>query len=115
VLGDQDGLTDAVINLVANAVEYTGDGGAIDVELSGRGDAVWLRVRDNGRGIPGEELPFIFERFYRADKARSGTGGGVGLGLSIARDVVEAHGGHIACSSEVGRGTEFTVTLPARA
>jgi signal transduction histidine kinase len=110
--GDQDRLTDAVINLVANAVEYTDSGGSVVVEVGHDGLAACLRVRDTGRGIAESDLPFVFERFYRGGRAHTEPGSGVGLGLSIARDVVEAHGGQIACTSRVGRGTEFTVTLP---
>ena len=69
-------------------------------------------VRDSGPGIPAEDLPHIFERFYRVDKSRSRATGGVGLGLTIARRVAEAHGGRIEAFSEVGKGTEFVVTLP---
>jgi len=112
ISGDQDRLTDAVINLVANAVEYTDPGGSVVVEVGCDDRAACVRVRDTGRGIPEGDLPFVFERFYRGDRSRSGSGSGVGLGLSIARDVVEAHGGRIACASTVGSGTEFTVTLP---
>jgi two-component system OmpR family sensor kinase len=114
VVGDQDRLTDAVINLVANAVEYTQDGGSVEVEVTGSAETACLLVRDTGTGIPREDLPFIFERFYRADRARTGTGGGIGLGLSIAKDVIEAHGGRIECVSTVGQGTEFTILLPCR-
>ena len=69
-------------------------------------------MQDTGAGIAAEDLPYVFERFYRADKSRSRATGGAGLGLAIARQLVEAHGGRIAVESEVGRGTEFTFTLP---
>lgn len=99
-------------NLLVNAVTYTPSGGKIWVQAHCDNGQAWVLVRDSGPGIPAEDLPYIFERFYRVDKSRSRTTGGVGLGLTIARRLVEAHGGRIDAFSEVGRGSEFVVTLP---
>jgi two-component system, OmpR family, phosphate regulon sensor histidine kinase PhoR len=100
-------------NLLENAVRYTPRGGRVTVGVdAGNGHAV-LRIVDTGIGIPSRDLPRIFERFYRVDRARSRDTGGTGLGLSIARHVVERHGGRIEAESELGRGSTFKVTLPA--
>ena len=101
-------------NLLENAVRYTPRGGRVSVEVGGENGHATLSVRDTGMGIPSRDLPRIFERFYRVDRARSRETGGTGLGLSIARHVVERHGGQIAAESELGRGSTFTVTLPVR-
>jgi two-component system phosphate regulon sensor histidine kinase PhoR len=100
-------------NLLENAVRYTPRGGRVSVEVAGENGHATLSVHDTGMGIPSRDLPRIFERFYRVDRARSRETGGTGLGLSIARHVVERHGGQIAAESELGRGSTFTVTLPA--
>ncbi|MBS1251952.1 MAG: Alkaline phosphatase synthesis sensor protein PhoR [Anaerolineales bacterium] len=112
VSGDPDRLRQLLLNLVDNAIKYTPEGGQVTLGLA-RGDG-WVRidVADTGVGIPPAELPHIFDRFYRIDKARSRQGGGTGLGLSIARWIADAHGGHIDVESEVGEGTTFTVWLP---
>ena len=99
-------------NLLENAVRYTPRGGRISVEVAGDDGHATLSVQDTGIGIPSRDLPRIFERFYRVDRARSRETGGTGLGLSIARHVVERHGGRIAAESELGGGSTFTVTLP---
>lgn len=107
-------------NLLSNALTHTPSGGAITIaarrcpELveGAKGAEVEVSVSDTGEGIPPEDLPYVFERFYRADKSRSRATGGTGLGLSIAKQLVEAHGGRIEAESEVGRGTQFTFTLP---
>ena len=100
-------------NLLSNALAHTPSGGEIVVTARARASEVEVSVRDTGEGIPAEHLPYIFERFYRADRSRSRATGGTGLGLAIARQLVEAHGGRIEVESEVGRGTQFTFTLPA--
>ncbi|NNG65894.1 sensor histidine kinase [Caldanaerobacter subterraneus] len=97
--------------LLDNAAKYTSKNGNIEIEI-GSGDEAYIKVKDDGIGIPEEDLPYIFERFYRVDKARSKDTGGTGLGLSIAKWIVEEHGGVIGVKSEVGKGTEFTVMLP---
>ncbi|MGB9808925.1 MAG: sensor histidine kinase, partial [Caldanaerobacter sp.] len=97
--------------LVDNAAKYTLKDGRIEIEI-GNSDRAYIKVRDNGIGIPEEELPHIFERFYRIDKARSKETGGTGLGLSIAKWIVEEHGGEIHVRSKVGEGSEFTVLFP---
>lgn len=99
-------------NLLDNAIRYTPRGGRVRVEVDADDGRAELTVRDTGIGIPTRDLPRIFERFYRVDRARSRETGGTGLGLSIARHVVEQHGGRIRAESELGRGSTFRVTLP---
>jgi signal transduction histidine kinase len=99
-------------NLLSNAFTHTPSGGEVVVVARARASEVEISVRDTGEGIPAEHLPYIFERFYRADKSRSRLTGGTGLGLSIAKQLVEAHGGRISVKSQVGQGTTFTFTLP---
>jgi two-component system OmpR family sensor kinase len=112
VLGDPDRLKQLFTNLVDNAIKYTPSGG--EVKLSLDRDTQWVRVMvtDTGAGIPEQDLPRIFDRFYRVDKARSREEGGTGLGLSIVKWIVDAHDGCIDVKSEVGKGTTFTVSLP---
>jgi signal transduction histidine kinase len=112
VRGDADRLKQLFINLVHNAIKFTPDGGEVRLSLSKT--EFWARIviTDTGIGIPDEDLPHIFERFYRVDKARSRSQGGSGLGLSIAKWIVEAHGGEIYVTSEVGQGTTFAIALP---
>jgi heavy metal sensor kinase len=112
VVGDRDRLTDLVTNLFSNAIQYNRDGGRVSVDVWSESDEAFLRVRDTGIGISADDLPRIFERFYRADKARTTDSGGAGLGLAIAKWIVDAHGGRITCSSTVGEGTEILVRLP---
>jgi signal transduction histidine kinase len=113
VRGSARDLSLLVRNLVDNAIRYTKPGGRVDVTLSGQGDEVVLSVADTGVGIPTRELPRIFERFYRVDRARSRETGGTGLGLSIVKHVIENHGGTVSVTSELGRGTCFEVRLPS--
>jgi signal transduction histidine kinase len=112
ILGDEDRLKQLLLNLVDNAIKYTQPGGMVRLSLAQDGGWAQLVVSDTGIGIPAEDLPHIFERFYRVDKARSRAQGGSGLGLAIAKWVVQAHGGAIKVDSAVGMGTTFTVTLP---
>jgi len=98
--------------LCDNAVKYTPKGGTIVIGVKAEADSCTLSVSDNGPGIPSEELPKIFERFYRSDSARKSEGGGHGLGLSIARIIVKAHGGKLRVRSKVGSGSTFYITLP---
>jgi two-component system phosphate regulon sensor histidine kinase PhoR len=103
-----------LINLLDNAVKFTPEEGRIllEVGLASHDNGVSVRVKDSGIGIPPSDLPRIFERFYRVDKARSREQGGTGLGLSIVKHIVEAHGGEIEVKSTVGQGSEFCFTLP---
>lgn len=113
VEGDWDRLKQVLLNLVANAIEHSPEGGSVVLELNCDGGTARLSVRDAGPGIPEEELPNIFERFYRLDRSRRRTPtGGAGLGLSIAYWIVRSHGGEIEVQSKLGEGTTFTVCLP---
>jgi heavy metal sensor kinase len=114
---DRHRVRELLLNLVTNAVKYTPPGGRVDLELADRGTDVTIMVRDTGIGIAPGDLPHIFDRFWRADPARSRTGDrpGVGLGLAITKWIAEAHGGAITVQSRPGRGTLFTVTLPRTA
>ena len=108
-----DELHQVIYNLTDNAVKYTGAGGAVQVALSRREENVILTVADNGTGIPEEDLPRIFERFYRVDKARSRAAGGTGLGLSIVSDTVKRRGGTVEAANRPEGGSVFTVRWPA--
>jgi len=111
--GDRDRLKQVLINLIANAIKYTPQGGEVVLSLGKVGDNARLIVRDTGLGIPAEDLPHIFERFYRAEKSRSRSKvGGFGLGLSIAYWIVNHHGGQIEVDSAEGKGTTFCIYLP---
>lgn len=112
VHADRDRISQVLINLISNAVKYTPDGGKIRVFLSDRPDSAVLHIQDTGIGIPEEELPYIFERFYRADKSRNRNTGGSGIGLAIVKSIVSAHGGTIDAESKLGEGSNFIVTLP---
>src|SRR5579883_1538250 len=115
VRGDATRLRQLFMNLVMNAIKYTPRGGRIDISLSHRLDGVTFSVRDTGIGIAASDLPYIFERFWRADRARSRASerGGFGLGLAIGQWIAQAHGGSITVTSRLGRGSVFTVHLPA--
>ncbi|MBN8639135.1 MAG: HAMP domain-containing histidine kinase [Anaerolineae bacterium] len=112
VSGDPDRLKQLLLNLTSNAIKFTPDGGQIILNLSRTETDAVLEVADNGIGIAAEDLKRIFDRFYQAEPSRVRKGEGAGLGLSIARWIVDAHGGKITVTSEVGVGTTFTVTLP---
>ncbi|MHB9091962.1 MAG: sensor histidine kinase, partial [Chloroflexota bacterium] len=107
-----DRLKQVLLILVDNALKYTTAEGRVEVSLKCRGNSAILKVADTGIGISADDLPHVFERFYRADKARARDEGGVGLGLAIAQSIVERHGGLIAVESSPGDGSVFTVTLP---
>jgi signal transduction histidine kinase len=97
---------------VSNAVQYGAPGDRVTCSTSTAGGRATLQVADTGPGIDSEDLPHVFERFYRANRARSRVAGGAGLGLAISKWIAESHGGEIRCHSETGRGTRFTVELP---
>lgn len=112
VLSDRDKLEQVVINIISNAIKYTPEGGKIDIYFGTLYKDAFIKVRDNGIGIPKENLPRIFERFYRVDKARSRETGGTGLGLAIAKQIMNQLGGNISIASEVGVGTEVIISVP---
>lgn len=112
VEGDRSRLQQVVVNLVANAIKYTPEGGEVSVTVDRHDRTAVLEVSDNGMGIPAPSLPHVFERFYRADKARSRNSGGAGLGLAIVKAICTAHGAAIKVSSNEGQGSRFTVELP---
>lgn len=109
---DKDKISQVFINLISNAQKFTPEGGKIEIRVSETEGVVAVSVGDTGSGIPKEDMPHIFERFYRADRSRSRDTGGFGIGLAIAKSIVEAHGGTITAESEEGKGSVFTVSLP---
>jgi signal transduction histidine kinase len=111
---DPHRIREMLLNIVTNAIKYTPQGGTVALSLEEDEEAIIFSVRDTGIGIAPGDLPHIFERFWRADPARSRTGDrpGVGLGLAISKWIVEAHGGTITVQSRPGRGSAFTVRLP---
>ncbi len=115
ISGDKARIEQVVVNIISNAVKYTPDGGIIDVHAYKEEKSVVIKVTDNGIGIPKDDLPRIFERFYRVDKARSRAYGGTGLGLSIAQEIISRHGGSIEIESAHGEGATVTVRLPIEA
>ncbi|MBU5613408.1 sensor histidine kinase [Geomonas azotofigens] len=112
VMADRGRLDQVLINLLDNAIKYSGTGSTIRVDAAGEGDMVRVSVRDQGIGIPGKDLGRLFERFYRVDEARSRERGGTGLGLSIVKHIVQAHGGGVFVESTPGQGSVFSFTLP---
>ena len=105
-------MTQVLGNLVNNAFRYTSKNGEIALSAQSQEQAMLLKVQDTGAGIAPDDLPHIFERFYRVDKARQRDNGQSGLGLAIAKSIVEAHGGTISAESELGQGTTFSIELP---
>jgi two-component system phosphate regulon sensor histidine kinase PhoR len=115
ILADETRLQEALYNLLDNAVKYSRQNGEIYLRAEQRGDEIVLSVSDSGRGIARNNLPRIFERFYRADKARTPESiRGTGLGLSIVKHIAQLHGGRVDAESELGRGTIVRVVLPVR-
>jgi signal transduction histidine kinase len=110
---DSDRMRQVLVNLIGNALHYTPAGGCVSVCLDRHGDTLHVQIQDTGIGIPAEHLPHIFERFYRVDRSRSRAGGGSGIGLTIAKHLIEAHGGVLAVTSPgPNQGSTFTFTLP---
>jgi two-component system phosphate regulon sensor histidine kinase PhoR len=113
VPADRARVRQVIVNLLHNAIKFTDAGGRITVSTRREGGSVTVAIADTGRGIAGDDLPHVFERFYKGDKVR--TGEGAGMGLAIAKHIVEAHGGNIRVESEEGRGSTFSFSLPLRA
>ena len=112
VNADEDLLIQLLLNLLDNAIKYTPEGGAVSVRWDRSAEDVEIRVRDTGNGISQEHIPLIFDRFYRADEARSRVDGGAGRGLAISKWIAEAHGGSLGVESTLGSGSTFTIRLP---
>lgn len=112
ILVDRDRISQVIINLLSNAIKYTNEGGTIDINISESNKFVALSIKDNGIGISPEEIPFVFERFYRGDKSRNKMTGGSGIGLAIVKSIVMAHEGKIELKSDLGKGSCFTIKLP---
>lgn len=103
-----------LLNIISNAIKYTGENGEVSIKQYIKSEKVFIEVKDNGIGIPEEDIERIFERFYRVDKARSREFGGTGLGLSIAKEILDKNGGSIDIKSEVGKGTEVVIKVPTK-
>ena len=112
VIANHDQIEQVLVNLVDNALKYTSSGGRVLVTAERKQESIAVHVSDSGIGIRSQDVPRIFERFYRVDKHRSRQSGGTGLGLSIVKHIVEAHGGQVTVDSEYNRGSVFTITLP---
>jgi signal transduction histidine kinase len=112
LMADENRLQEVIYNLLDNAVKYSQPEGKITLRVQREEDSVRISVSDEGVGIPAADLPRVFERFYRADKARSRSVSGTGLGLSIVKHIVQLHGGSVEAQSEFGRGTTISVSLP---
>jgi histidine kinase len=113
VLGDEDRLIQVLVNIVGNALKYTPEGGQVEISAKQQDEMLTLAVKDSGIGLSEEHLPLVFTRFYRVDKSRARVSGGSGIGLTIAKSIVEAHGGKIWVESEGrDRGSTFFFTLP---
>ena len=111
VTADRERTVQVMMNIVSNSIKYTPDGGKIVISAGRTGDRVWMQVDDNGIGIPPEDRPRIFERFYRVDKARSRQSGGTGLGLSIAKEIVARHEGVLELVDREGPGLSVRMEL----
>ena len=112
---DADRMEQVLTNLIDNAIRHTNAGGHVTLVINTKNSGLTFEVQDSGAGIPEEDIPFLFDRFYKADKARTrGKKVGTGLGLAIAKNIVQGHDGKISVSSVVGEGTTFSVYLPNR-
>ena len=109
---DPDRIEQVLTNLIDNALRHTPESGTVTVNYQPTTSGVLVEVSDSGSGIPEEDLPFVFERFYKADKARTRGKAGTGLGLAIARNIIEAHNGQISVHSKIDQGTTFSFFLP---
>ncbi|WP_408646599.1 sensor histidine kinase [Vallitalea okinawensis] len=114
IIGDAHRIEQVIKNIISNAVKYSPEDATIKLNMRQHFDMVQIIIEDDGLGIPEEDLPRIFERFYRVDKARSRAMGGTGLGLAIVKEIVEHHGGHITVDSVYGKGSTFCINLPIR-
>lgn len=114
VFAEKDKISQVIINLISNALKYTPQYGDVEIRVRGTEDIVEISVKDTGTGISAEDLPFVFERFYRADKSRNRLTGGSGIGLTIAKAIVDSHKGEIKVQNNFDRGTEFIVSLPKK-
>lgn len=112
VVGDRDLLLQAFVNIIGNAIKYTRESGKVDVKVNVEGEELVIQVGDNGIGIPADDLPKVFDKFYRAGPAKKSSIPGTGLGLPMARFIIETHGGRIEVESIEGEGTTFTTFLP---
>ena len=115
VVWDEDRMSEVLGNLLSNAFKFTERGGTVELSIAAVNDTVRMQVRDTGAGIPPENVPYIFEKFFQADNQASASAKGTGLGLAIAKTIVGAHGGTIGVESTLGRGTTFSISLPVRA
>ncbi|MCM3766522.1 cell wall metabolism sensor histidine kinase WalK [Neobacillus niacini] len=111
---DPDRIEQVLTNLIDNAIRHTPSGGSVTLVVSQDEKGIRMEVKDSGSGIPEEDLPFVFERFYKADKARTRGRSGTGLGLAIAKNIIDAHRGHISAQSKIGQGTTFSFVLPRK-
>ncbi|VHH04440.1 two-component sensor histidine kinase [Streptococcus pyogenes] len=109
---DNDKMTQVIENILNNAIKYSPDGGKITVRMKTTDTQLIISISDQGLGIPKTDLPLIFDRFYRVDKARSRAQGGTGLGLAIAKEIIKQHHGFIWAKSDYGKGSTFTIVLP---
>jgi signal transduction histidine kinase len=109
---DRERIVQLLTNLIGNGLKFTPRGGTVKAELADAPEGASIEVRDTGPGIPGDELPHIFERFYRGTNTGDARASGSGLGLAIVRSIVEMHGGEVDVASVVGQGTAFRITLP---
>lgn len=112
VWADEDKICQVIVNLVSNALKYTAEGGQVEISLEDNLNTTTLTVKDNGIGIPKKDLPYVFERFYRADQSRNRLTGGSGIGLAIVKAIIEAHDGIVTIESELNVGTEVKVVIP---
>lgn len=110
--GDEDKLSQVIVNILSNSIKYSKESGVIMIETAELENNIVIKIQDEGIGIPPEDVPYIFERFYRVDKSRDKATGGSGIGLTIAKEIIEAHGGRISVDSKLDMGTEITIILP---